>query len=68
MSSTQNDKQENKKRQATIQELLQERMRLAIRHTLVTILEEEASSSTQHFTNGRQSGEITSIGATCAIW
>jgi transposase-like protein len=47
MSPSQNDKQESKKRQATIQELLQERMRLAIRHTLVTILEEEVSEFIQ---------------------
>ncbi len=31
-------------RQATIHELLQEKMRLAIRHTLVTILEEEVEN------------------------
>jgi transposase-like protein len=34
-------------RQATIQELLQERMRLAIRHTLITVLEEEVENFIQ---------------------
>lgn len=47
MSPRRNHTQENEKRQATIQELLQERMRLAIRHTLVTILEEEVTEFIQ---------------------
>jgi putative transposase len=34
-------------RQATIQELLQEKMRLAIRHTLITVLEEEVENFIQ---------------------
>lgn len=41
MSPGRNHKQENRQRQATIRELLQEQMRLAIRHTLVTVLEGE---------------------------
>jgi len=47
MSPRRNHTQEKEKRQATIQELLQERMRLAIRHTLVTILEEEVNEFIQ---------------------
>ena len=47
MSPRRNHKQEDEKRQATIQELLKERMRLAIRHTLVTVLEEEVSAFIQ---------------------
>lgn len=47
MSPRRNHTQEKEKRQATIQELLQERMRLAIRHTLVTILEEKVNEFIQ---------------------
>jgi hypothetical protein len=52
MSPRRDDKQEDEQRQATIQELLQERMRLAIRHTLVTVLEEEVNEFIQAFRVG----------------
>jgi len=41
MTPRQNHNFSDAERQATIQELLQERMRLAIRHTLISVLEEE---------------------------
>lgn len=41
MTPRRNHKLSQAERQATIQELLQEKMQLAIRHTLITVLEEE---------------------------
>jgi hypothetical protein len=47
MSPRRNYTEEDAKRQATIQDLPQERMRLAIRHTVVTVLEEEVNEFIQ---------------------
>jgi transposase-like protein len=47
MSPEENHKLSRSERQATIHELLQERIRLSIRHTLITILEEEVNEFTQ---------------------
>ena len=47
MTPTANHKQIDPEGQATIQELMKERMRLAIRHTMMTILEEEVSAFVQ---------------------
>ena len=44
MTPKKHDKQSGAERQATIQELLQERMRLAIRQTLIAVLEEEVEN------------------------
>jgi transposase-like protein len=47
MSPKGNHKLSRTERQATIHELLQERIRLSIRHTLITVLEEEVNEFTQ---------------------
>ncbi len=47
MTPTPKNKPSKADRQATIHELLQERMRLAIRHTLITVLEEEVEGFIQ---------------------
>jgi len=47
MTPKKHDKQSGAERQATIQEMLQERLRLAIRHTLITVLDEEVSEFIQ---------------------
>ncbi len=47
MTPKQNHTLSADERQATIQELLQDRMRLAIRHTLITVLEEEVETFIQ---------------------
>jgi putative transposase len=47
MTPKQNDTLSDAERQETIQEMLQERMRLAIRHTLITVLEEEVENFIQ---------------------
>jgi len=47
MTPTAKDKLSKSERQATLHDLLQERMRLAIRHTLITVLEEEVEGFIQ---------------------
>lgn len=47
MSPKENHKLSRSERQATIHELLEERIRLSIRHTLITVLEEEVNEFTQ---------------------
>lgn len=47
MTPTTKDKLSKTERQATLHDLLQERMRLAIRHTLITVLEEEVEGFIQ---------------------
>jgi len=47
MTPTTKDKLSKTERQATMHDLLQERMRLAIRHTLITVLEEEVEGFIQ---------------------
>jgi putative transposase len=47
MTPTSKHKLSKAERQATIHDLLQERMRLAIRHTLITVLEEEVAGFIQ---------------------
>lgn len=47
MTPTSKDKLSKADRQATLHDLLQERMRLAIRHTLITVLEEEVEGFIQ---------------------
>lgn len=47
MTPTTKNKPSKAERQATLHELLQERMRLAIRHTLITVLEEEVEGFIQ---------------------
>jgi transposase-like protein len=47
MTPTSKNKPSKAERQATIHTLLQERMRLAIRHTLITVLEEEVEGFIQ---------------------
>ncbi|GAB4581894.1 MAG: hypothetical protein Fur0022_46460 [Anaerolineales bacterium] len=47
MTPTSKDKLSKSERQATLHDLLQERMRLAIRHTLITVLEEEVEGFIQ---------------------
>lgn len=47
MTPTSKDKLSKTERQATLHDLLQERMRLAVRHTLITVLEEEVEGFIQ---------------------
>ena len=47
MTPQENHTLSDAERQATIQELLQERMRLAIRHTMISVLEEEVENFIQ---------------------
>lgn len=47
MTPKQNHTLSQSERQATLHELLQERLRLNIRHTFITILEEEVSNFIQ---------------------